>query len=74
MKVGKKINNVSTGTLQIYAFRTAPGDVAVRFRQTLLREWIAPPYQETQVASPPAFGRLTRPTPSIPAAMSSRDA
>jgi len=48
-------------SLQIYAFRAAASDVPGRFRQTLLREWIAPQYQEAQLASPPVFGTLQVP-------------
>jgi hypothetical protein len=48
-------------SLQVYPFRPAPGDVMARFRQTLLRDWIAPQYQEARLASPPTFGGLTIP-------------
>jgi len=48
-------------SLQIYVFRPAGSDVGGRFRQTLLREWIAPQYQEAQLASPPVFGALSVP-------------
>jgi hypothetical protein len=46
-------------SLQVYAFRPAPDDLAVRFRQTLLRDWIDPQYQERQIAGPPTFGPLS---------------
>jgi hypothetical protein len=48
-------------SLQVYPFRVAPGDVMARFRQTLLRDWIAPQYQEARLTSPPTFGPLTIP-------------
>jgi hypothetical protein len=48
-------------SLQVYPFRMAPGDVMARFRQTLLRDWIAPQYQEMKLASAPTFGALTVP-------------
>jgi hypothetical protein len=48
-------------SLQVYPFRIAPGDVMARFRQTLLRDWIAPQYQEARLASPPTFGPMTVP-------------
>ena len=43
-------------SLQVYDFRAAPADILMRFRQTLLRDWVAPQYQESQLAGPPAFG------------------
>ncbi len=43
-------------SLQIYDFRPAPADILNRFRQTLLRDWIAPDFQEMQLAGPPGFG------------------
>jgi hypothetical protein len=48
-------------SLQVYAFRPAPGDLATRFRQTLLRDWIAPQYQEMQLGSGPVFSGLSIP-------------
>jgi len=46
-------------SLQVYTFRPAPGDVASRFRQTLLRDWIDPQFQEMQVAGPPVVGPMS---------------
>jgi hypothetical protein len=42
--------------IHVYDFRSAPPDVIDRFRRTMLREWIAPQYQEMQLAGSPAFG------------------
>ena len=42
-------------TLQVYPFRSFSGDIGQMFRMTLLREWLAPRYQETSVAAPPEF-------------------
>lgn len=39
---------------QVYLFRQAPPDVVQRFQRTLLREWIAPQYQEGQLSGPPS--------------------
>ncbi len=46
-------------SLQVYDFRPAPGDIAARFRQTLLRDWIDPQYQEERVAAVPTFGNVS---------------
>jgi hypothetical protein len=46
-------------SLQVYVFRPAPADVAAAFRQTMLRDWIDPQYQEMQVAGQPVFGALS---------------
>jgi hypothetical protein len=48
-------------SLQVYAFRRAPADIVDRFRQTLLRDWIDPQYQEVQLAGAPTFGSLATP-------------
>jgi hypothetical protein len=50
-----------SASLQVYAFRAAGGDVSARFQQTLLREWIAPQFQEAQLLSPPALGTMSVP-------------
>jgi len=42
-------------SIHVYDFRSAPADVVDRFRRTMLREWITPQYQETQLAGPPTF-------------------
>ncbi len=42
-------------SLQIYPFRPAGGNVEEMFRNTMLREWIDPRYQEAIVASQPDF-------------------
>ncbi len=52
-------STVVNASIHIYAFRPASRDVVPRFQQTLLREWIAPQYQETQLTGPPSFGALT---------------
>jgi hypothetical protein len=51
-------STVANASIHIYGFRPAPPDVVPHFRQTLLREWIAPQYQEAQLAGPPSFGAL----------------
>jgi len=51
----------TNASLQVYVFRQAPADLAGRFRQTLLRDWIDPQYQEMQIAGAPAFGPLSIP-------------
>jgi hypothetical protein len=48
----------TNASLQVYPFRPAPADVMVRFRQTLLRDWIASQYQEARLTAPPTFGPL----------------
>jgi len=45
-------------SLQVYVFRPASADLLNRFRQTLLRDWIAPEYQEMQLAAVPAFSTV----------------
>lgn len=62
--IGPPENYESTrinASLQVYAFRAAAGDEAGRFRQTLLRDWIAAQYQEGQLVAPPAFGTMSVP-------------
>lgn len=44
-------------SIHVYDFRSAPPDVVDHFHRTMLRDWIAPQYQEMQLAGPPAFGR-----------------
>src|SRR4051794_3517633 len=43
-------------SIQVYDFRQAPTDVVDRFHHTMLREWIAPAYQEMQLVQAPVFG------------------
>jgi len=50
-----------SASLQVYAFRAATSDVPGRFQQTLLRDWIAPQYQEGQLVAPPTFGTMSVP-------------
>jgi hypothetical protein len=47
-------------SMQVYPFRPAGGDISQQFQRTLLREWIDPRYQETNVAPtpPPSFSRV----------------
>jgi len=52
-------STVVNASIHIYRFRPAARDVVPRFQQTLLREWIAPQYQEAQLTGPPSFGALT---------------
>jgi len=52
-------STVTNASIHIYDFRPAVPDVVTRFRQTLLREWIAPQYQEAQLTAPPSLGALT---------------
>jgi hypothetical protein len=52
-------STVVNASIHIYRFRPASRDIVPRFQQTLLREWIAPQYQEAQLAGPPSFGALT---------------
>lgn len=51
-------STVVNASIHIYAFRPAPRDVVTRFQQTMLRDWIAPQYQEMQLTAPPSFGAL----------------
>ena len=37
-------------SLQVYAFRPTPPNIGSLSHQTLLRDWIAPQYQELQLA------------------------
>jgi len=48
-------SNEFNATLQIYPFRPFSGNIEQMFQQTLLREWIDPRYQETNVAGQPDF-------------------
>lgn len=48
-------SNRVNASLQIYDFQEASPDVVDLFHQTLLRDWIAPQYQESQMAGPAAF-------------------
>jgi hypothetical protein len=41
--------------LQVYHFRPFSGNIEQMFQQTLLREWIDPRFQETNVAGQPEF-------------------
>ena len=46
----------STRSIYVYDFRSAPADVVDRFRRTMLRDWIAPQYQENpNWPGPPTF-------------------
>ena len=48
-----------SASVQVYDFRPAAADLLDRFRQTLLRDWIAPQFQESQLGAPPTFGDVT---------------
>lgn len=52
-------STVVNASIHIYSFRPASRDVVPRFQQTLLRDWIAPQYQEAQLTGPPSFGAVT---------------
>src|SRR5437763_762952 len=43
--------------LQVYPFRPVSGNIEQTFQRTLLREWIDPRFQETNVAGQPEFRR-----------------
>jgi hypothetical protein len=51
----------TNASIQVYDFRPVPSDVVDHFHRTMLREWVAPQYQETQLAGPPAFGPSSMP-------------
>ncbi len=44
--------------LQVYPFRPFSGDIEQAFRRSLLREWIDPRFQETNLAAAPEFRPL----------------
>jgi hypothetical protein len=48
-------------SLQVYQFRPFSGNLQQQFSRTLLRDWIDPGHQETNVAAPPTFQRETAP-------------
>ena len=52
-------SNEFNASLQVYPFRSISGEIEQMFRKTLLREWIDPRYQETNVAGQPEFRRTT---------------
>ena len=45
--------------VQVYPFRPFTFDVEQAFRRSLLREWIDPRYQESNLAGPPELRRIT---------------
>jgi len=45
-------------SMQVYPFRPLSGDISQQFQRTLLREWIDPRYQESNVAASPSFSRV----------------
>ncbi|MBI3528139.1 MAG: hypothetical protein HY067_09225 [Betaproteobacteria bacterium] len=49
-------SNEVNATVQVYPFRPFNGNIEQMFQKTLLREWIDPRYQETNVAGQPEFG------------------
>lgn len=53
-------SNQTNASVQVYVFRQAPIDIQARFQRSLLREWIAPGYQEGQLSRPPSIqaGRI----------------
>jgi hypothetical protein len=48
-------SNEFNANVQVYPFRPFRGNIEQMFQKTLLREWIDPRYQETNVAGPPEF-------------------
>jgi hypothetical protein len=48
-------SNEFNATVQVYPFRPFNGNIEQMFQKTLLREWIDPRYQETNVAGQPEF-------------------
>ena len=52
-------STVTNASIHIYDFRPAAPDVVTHFRQTLLREWIAPQHRRTQLTALPSLGALT---------------
>ncbi len=53
-------NEVQAG-LQVYPFRRFTGNIVGLLRRTLLRDWIDPQFQESNLAIGPQFGRDTIP-------------
>ncbi len=45
----------ANGALQVYQFRPFTGNILQAFQTTLLRDWIAPLYQEENIGAPPTF-------------------
>jgi hypothetical protein len=54
-------SNEVNASLQVYQFRSFTGDLAQQFQRTLLRDWIDPQYQESNVAATPMWSRPTVP-------------
>jgi len=46
-------------SMQVYPFRPFGGDISQQFQRTLLREWIDPRYQESNIGAPPSFSRVS---------------
>jgi hypothetical protein len=57
-------------SVQIYPFRQFTGNLQQTWAQTLLRDWIAPAYRETNVASRPDLG--SDPMPGAQAVLQAR--
>ena len=53
-------NEVNAG-IQVYPFRPIQGGIEQLMQHDLLRSWIDPQFQESNVAAPPAWGRDTLP-------------
>jgi hypothetical protein len=53
-------NEVNAG-IQVYPFRPIPGDIQQLMQRDLLRGWIDPQFQESNLLGPPALGRSTIP-------------
>jgi hypothetical protein len=50
-------SNEFNASVQVYPFRPFNGNIEQAFQRTMLREWIDPRYQETNVAGSPEFRR-----------------
>lgn len=54
-------SNAVNAYLVVYSFRPDPASLLQVYRQTMLRSWIDPQYQETNVAGPPGIATGTLP-------------
>ena len=53
--------NGTNAQVQVYQFQEFKGNIVQTFQSTLLRDWISPMMQEENVATKPAFERLSMP-------------
>ncbi len=54
-------SNAVNAYLVVYPFRPDPASLLQAYRQTMLRSWIDPQYQETNIAGPPGIATGTMP-------------